>query len=84
MLEKVQHRAVRMVSGSVRTARFHLQGKPLGGRPPVPGGPEDIIQFDIAQVFKIIRGFDDVKSSIWFDLMGNNPNRIITRNTNDP
>ena len=37
----------------------------------------------MVQVFKIIRGFDDVRSSIWFDLMGNNPARI-TRNTTDP
>ena len=82
MLEKVQHRAVRMVSGlQGSTYKESLQEVGLLS---LEDQAEDIIQFDMAQVFKIIRGFDDVKSSIWFDLMGNNPTRIITRNTNDP
>ena len=77
-LEKIQRRAVRMISG--------LQGKTyedrlreldmltLEGRR---------VMYDLVQTFKIIRGFDDVKCSTWFTLVGDNPNRV-TRQTSDP
>ena len=41
------------------------------------------IQYDLIQAFKIIRGFDDVESDTWFDLVGQDPTRI-TRHTQDP
>jgi hypothetical protein len=78
MLEKIQRRAVRMVSGlQGRTYEDRLQELgmiSLEGRRTL---------YDLVQTFKIIRGFDDVDHSIWFDLVGNNPTRH-TRQTNDP
>ena len=41
------------------------------------------LMYDIVQTFKIIRGFDDVKYTTWFTLVGDNPGRI-TRQTSDP
>lgn len=78
MLEKIQRRAVRMVSG--------LQGRTYEDRLKELGmlsleGRRTL--YDLVQTFKIIRGFDDVDHAIWFDLVGNNPTRH-TRQTNDP
>ena len=39
--------------------------------------------YDMVQTFKIIRGFDDVRYSTWFTLVGDNPRRV-TRQTSDP
>ena len=38
--------------------------------------------YDLVQTFKIIRNFDDVSTSTWFELVGNVPPRV-TRNTSD-
>ena len=40
--------------------------------------------YDMVQSFKIIRGFGDVKATTWFTLVGDTPNRRLTRNTIDP
>lgn len=78
MLEKVQRRAVRMISG--------LQGSTYEERLLELGllSLEDRrIQYDLVQSFKIIRGFDDVSPDTWFNLVGDNPTRV-TRHSNDP
>ena len=33
-------------------------------------------KYDLVQTFKIIRGFDDVKSETWVSLVGENPARL--------
>lgn len=38
----------------------------------------------MVQSFKIIRGFDDVKATTWFTLVGDTPHLRLTRNTSDP
>ena len=38
---------------------------------------------DLVQTFKIIRKFDDVDPTTWFQLVGENPARV-TRHTSDP
>ena len=77
-LEKVQQKVVRMISG--------LQGKTYEDKL-VELGLLSLqnrrLQYDLTQTFRIIRGFDDVKSEIWFTLVGENPARI-TRHTSDP
>ena len=40
------------------------------------------LQFDLIQTFRIVRGFDDVNSEVWFRLIGENPARI-TRHSAD-
>ena len=34
------------------------------------------IRFDLIQTFKILKGFDCVDSSIWFETVGNKPTRL--------
>ena len=77
-LERVQQRAIRMVSG-LKSNTYEGRLKELG----LLSLADRRIQFDLVQTFKIIRGFDDVKSETWFDLVGDNPTRI-TRATSDP
>ena len=77
-LEKVQQRAVKMVSGlrgSTYEERLQeLQLLSLADRR---------TQYDLIQTFKIIKGIDDVNVNIWFKLVGENPARV-TRNTSHP
>ena len=42
--------------------------------------------YDLLQTFKIIRNFDDVSTSTWFELVGNDPPRVTRNrfNTRDP
>ena len=40
-------------------------------------------KYDLVQTFKIIRGFDDVRSDTWFELVWADPDRV-TRHTIDP
>ena len=78
VLEKVQERAIKMVSGlsnrnySERLCELNLLT--LESRR---------VQYDLVQTFKIIRGFDRVDYNKWFQLVGNSPVRL-TRMTHDP
>ena len=73
MLEKIQRRAVKMVSGLTSkdyVARLkELDMLSLESRR---------VLYDQVQTFKIIRGFDAVNLSTWFTLVGHNPGRIST------
>ena len=78
VLEKVQERAIRMVSG--------LKGKTYQDRLKEIGLltlEKRREQFDLVQVFKIVAGKEDVRSSTWFSLTGPAPDRA-TRLTSDP
>jgi hypothetical protein len=77
-LENIQRRTVRMVSG-LRGATYEEKLKEIG----MLSLKDRRIQYDLIQAFKIIRGFDDVESDTWFDLVGQDPTRI-TRHTQDP
>ena len=77
-LEKVQRRAVRMVSG-LQGATYEAKLKELD----ILSLEDRRTKYDLVQTFKIIRGFDDVRSEIWFKLVGENPARL-TRHSNDP
>ena len=44
---------------------------------------ESISTFDTLQTYKIIHGFDDVKSNTWFNTVGSDEHRL-TRLTADP
>ena len=76
-LEKVQERAVRMVSGlqgktyTERLQELHLPSLELRRR-----------HYDLAQVYKIVHGKDNVKRETWFEMVGSNPART-TRHTQD-
>ena len=80
-VERIQKRAVRMISG--------LQGKSYEDRllelnmPSLEGRR---LLYDMVQTFKIVRGYDDVNLRslrTWFSLVGNNHTRI-TRQRSDP
>ena len=77
-LEKIQRRALRMVSGvhglKYEDRLVELDMLSLEGRRKL---------YDLVQTFKIIRGVDDVKHNIWFTLVGDNPTRI-TRQSSHP
>ena len=77
-LERIQKRAVRMISGlqgkSYEDRLLELNMLTLEGRR---------LLYDMVQTFKIIRGYDDVNLMTWFSLVGDNPTRI-TRQTSDP
>ena len=77
-LERVQRRAVRMVSGLQGTS-YQEKLKEMG----LLSLEDRRLQYDLVQTFKIIRGFDQVDHRTWFTLVGNNPARI-TRDTSDP
>ena len=77
LLEKVQERAVRMISG--------LQGKTYAERLLELNLPSLEIRrrhYDLAQVYKIVHEKDNVKCDTWFELVGQNPTRA-TRLTQD-
>ena len=78
VLEKVQKRAIKMVSGLTantyegRLAELGLLS--LEARR---------VKYDLVQTFKILHGYDRVDWSHWFTLVGTNPDRV-TRGTSDP
>ena len=78
VLEKVQERAVRMVSG--------LRGKTYAEKLEeldLPSLELRRVHYDLVQAYKIIRRKDNVDPSTWFDLVGTDPARV-TRHTQDP
>lgn len=78
LLEQVQRRAVKMVSGlSGRTYEQRLQELGLLSL------EDRRTLYDLVQTFKIIKGHDDVKPETWFNLVGDAPARV-TRHTQDP
>ena len=78
VLERVQERAIRMVSG-LRPGSYEDKLCELG----MLTLESRRLQYDLVQTFKIIRGFDRVNPSVWFKLVGANPTRL-TRGTHDP
>ena len=78
VLERVQKRAIKMVSGlNGRTYEERLRELkmlPLATRR---------IQLDLTQTFKIIKGHDAVDPSTWFSLVGEQSGRV-TRATSHP
>ena len=77
-LEKVQERAVRMVSG-LTGKTYHERLQEIG----LLTLEKRRDQFDLVQVYKIVAGKEDVESSTWFNLTGPAPDRA-TRLTSDP
>ena len=78
VLERVQRRAIKMVSG-LAASTYEDRLRELG----LLSLEDRRIQLDLVQTFKILRGFDDVKCSTWFELVGDTPHRV-TRHTSDP
>ena len=78
VLEKVQQRAVKMISG-LRGRTYEERLEELG----MPSLELRRVHYDLVQVYKIIRGKDKVDPSTWFELVGSEPARI-TRHTQDP
>ena len=78
VLERVQRRAVNMISGlSGRNYEDKLKELRLESL------EKRRIYIDMLQTFKIIHGFDDVKSDTWFNTVGSGEHRL-TRLTADP
>ena len=78
VLEKVQERAVRMVSGlTSHTYADRLKELDL------PSLEARRVQFDMVQVYKIVHGKDNVDTATWFEMVGDEPGRV-TRHTSDP
>ena len=77
LLEKVQERAVRMVSG-LKGNTYQERLKELN----MPTLEARRLQFDLTQVYKIIHKKDNVDAATWFDLVGQAPART-TRQTSD-
>ena len=78
VLERVQRRAVNMISGlSGRNYEDKLKELRLESL------EKRRIHIDMLQTFKIIHGFDDVKSDTWFNTVGSGEHRL-TRLTADP
>ena len=78
LLESVQRRAVKMVSGlrcktyEDRLTELKLMSLEMRRH-----------KYDLVQVFKIIHGYDKVDRETWFNLAGAAPARV-TRGTSDP
>ena len=78
LLESVQRRAVKMVSGlrsktyEGRLTELNLMSLEMRRQ-----------KFDLVQVFKIIHGYDKVDRETWFKLAGEAPAHV-TRGTSDP
>ena len=77
-LEKVQRRALKLVSG-LRGSDYKERLKEVG----LLSLEDRRLQYDLVQIFKIVRGFDNVDLRTWFTLVGDNPVRL-TRDTSDP
>jgi len=75
ILEKVQRRAVNFITG-LKGVTYEDKLKELG----ILSLVDRRSRADIIQVFKILKGIDDVDSSTWFTLVGQEPQRV-TRNT---
>ena len=78
ILEAVQRKAVRMVSG-LAASDYDGRLRELN----LLSLEQRRENLDLVQTFKIIRKFDDVDSTTWFQLVGDNPARV-TRHTSDP
>ena len=74
-LEKVQRRAVNYITG-LKGATYEDKLKELG----ILSLASRRSRADLIQVFKILKGIDDVDSTTWFTLVGQEPQRL-TRNT---
>ena len=77
-LEKIQKRAIRMISG-LKGSTYEEKLREVG----ILSLEDRRTKYDLVQTFKIIRGFDDVRSDTWFELVGVDPARV-TRHTIDP
>jgi len=75
ILEKVQRRAVNFITG-LKGVTYEDKLKELG----ILSLVDRRSRADLIQVFKILKGIDDVDSSTWFTLVGQEPQRV-TRNT---
>jgi hypothetical protein len=78
LLENVQKRAVRMVSGLISTT-YEGRLSELN----LMSLEKRRLKYDMVQTFKIIRGFDKVDYRVWFTLVGDSQERR-TRGTQDP
>ena len=67
-LEKVQKRAVNMVSG-LTTGGYEEKLKALG----IQSLADRRVRFDMIETFKILKGFSNVDPSIFFQTVGENP-----------
>jgi len=70
LLEKIQIRMVGMVSG-LKGRNYQEKLKELG----LQTLETRRRRFDMIQTFKILKGFDRVDSSTWFETVGNEPPR---------
>jgi len=70
LLEKIQIKMVGMVSG-LKERNYQEKLKELG----LQTLETRRRRFDMIQTFKILKGFDRVDSSIWFETVGNEPSR---------
>ena len=75
VLEKVQKRAIGMVSGITGTYEQKLKELKLLSL------AQRRELYDLVQTFKIVRKIDNVQSETWFELVGTNPVRL-TRYSN--
>ena len=78
ILEAVQRKAVRMVSG-LASSDYEGRLRELN----LLSLEQRRENLDLIQTFKIVRKFDDVDPTTWFQLVGDNPARV-TRHTSDP
>ena len=77
-MEQVQRRMVRMVSG-LEGNSYEARLEELG----LLSLETRRVKYDLVQTYKIVHGLDQVDSSTWFQLVGNDPPRV-TRETSDP
>ena len=78
VLERVQERAVKMISG-LKGTTYEERLAELG----MPSLEMRRTHYDLVQVYKIINRKDNVNPSTWFELVGTEPARV-TRHTQDP
>ena len=76
LLERVQRRAVSMVSG-LTSETYETKLRELN----LLSLEKRRHMMDMVNTYKIVRGVDNVKSDVWFNLVGDNPTRQ-TRQTN--
>ena len=77
-LERVQKRAVSMISG-LRGTNYEEKLKELG----LESLEDRRTKLDLVQTYKILHGFDKVDSKVWFTTYGETQNRL-TRASNFP
>ena len=78
VLERVQERAVRMVSG-LKGPTYREKLRELD----MPSLETRRLHYDLTQAYKIVQGKDDVNPATWFELVGTAPTRA-TRQSQDP